>query len=239
MTTASDNFNRALLGSDWVQGIGTMLIVSNAATGTASVNSIYFWNTATNTFGADQESQVVVGNLATGAQYASVAVRASGTRCYEAYTDGVAGALHTAIARIDAGVETEILTVATTFTAGDVLKLGIVGTTLQMYKNGTAVGGTIVDATYASGQPGIGTYDVATVDDWSALDSGGGSAALDEDYWNQQTPKWRKSGFVFSLAAWDDQQLPTPVIGGFTPDDDQLWLPLEAQTNPLVISVWG
>lgn len=191
MTTASDNFNRANggLGSNWTTGIGTLAISSNAVVGTSVTTSISFWATATNTFGNDQESQVVVGNISTNIRYSAVAVRASGTRCYEAYTDGASGAGHTAIARIDAGVETEILAVATTFTAGDVLKLGIVGTTLQMYKNGTAVGGTVTDATYASGQPGIGTYDVATIDDWSASDGAGSALALDESYWQAMEPQ--------------------------------------------------
>lgn len=64
---------------------------------------------------------------------------------------------------------------ATTFTSGDKLKLGVVGTTLTVYKNGTSIG-TVTDATYTTGQPGIAysfqNNNITVITGWTGTDAG-------------------------------------------------------------------
>lgn len=182
MTTAADSFTRANetpVATPWatVTPIGGMNLTSNALIGTASSPRASLYNSGT--WGADQRVDVVVGALSAANNYAEAWVRGStGGNGYKVYTDGTTGG--TAIARMDAGAETTIQAVAVAFTNGDTLGIGIVGTTLTLYKNGAAQTPTITDATYASGLPGAGAYGVATIDDWAA-DDGVSSATADQE----------------------------------------------------------
>lgn len=174
MTTASDNFNRANetpVAAPWASHVGGGCnLASNVLTSAGATLKV---SSYTGTWGNNQEAQGVVGALVSSTQYAGVAVRLSGDDGYECYTDGVNGAGHTAIARIDNGVETELaaFSPASAFVNGDLIKLTVNGTTLEMFKNGASLG-TTTDATYASGAPGVILFDLATLDDWSATDGG-------------------------------------------------------------------
>ena len=82
-------------------------------------------------------------------------VRASGTgdgiyRNYLFYTDGAAGSGHTEVAKNINGSQTTIRSFATTFAAGDIIKISAVGTTITCYKNGVALG-SITDSSLPSG----------------------------------------------------------------------------------------
>lgn len=129
-----------------------------------------FWSA--NTFNNDQYSQVrITGGLSSGAQYVQIIVRASGTgdgvyRNYLFYTDGMAGAGHTEVAKNINGSQTTIRSFPTTFAAGDVMKISAVGTTITCYKNDVALG-SITDSSLPGGSAGVGVYgSTVTVDDW-------------------------------------------------------------------------
>lgn len=182
MTTASDSFTRANetpVTTPWatVTPLGGMNLTSNALVGTASVARASLYNSGT--WGNDQRVDAVIGALSATNNYPEVWVRGStGGNGYKVYTDGTTGG--TAIARVDAGAETTIQAVAVAFANGDTLGIGIVGTTITLYKNGVAQTPTATDATYASGLPGAGAYGVGTIDDWTATD-GVGSATVDQE----------------------------------------------------------
>lgn len=180
MTTASDAFNRANetpVSTPWatVTPLGGLNLSANALTGVTDVARASLYNSGT--WGDDQRVDVTVSNLLGGTRYAEAWVRGStGGNGYKVYTDGTTGG--TAIARMDAGAETTLQAVAVAFSASDVLGIGIVGTTITLYKNGVAQTPTTTDATYSSGLPGAGTYGLAIVDDWTANDGGGGDATV-------------------------------------------------------------
>ena len=146
---------------------------NGAGLGIGSVNAkdlFAFWNA--NTFGNDQYSQVrIAGGLSSGSQYVQIIVRASGTgdgsyKNYLFYTDGLAGAGHTEVAKNINGTQITFKSFATTFATGDAIKISAVGTTITCYKNGIALG-TITDSSLPSGSPGVGVYgNGVTVDDW-------------------------------------------------------------------------
>jgi uncharacterized protein YjdB len=169
----------ALSGS-WTQQRTSGTINRNGAgLGVGSVNAkdlFAYWSA--NSFGADQYSQArIAGGLSSGSQYVQIIARASGKgdatySNYLFYTDGASGSGHTEVAKNINGVQTTLKSFATTFASGDVIKIGVAGTTITCYKNGVALG-TVSDASLTGGAPGIGVYgSTITVDDWE-----GGSAA--------------------------------------------------------------
>ena len=141
--------------------------------GIGSVNSKdlhTFWNAVA--FTNDQYSQVrIAGGLAPSTQYAIVLVRASGVgdaadNNYAFATDGASGLGHTDLSKNINGTQTILRNFATTFAAGDVMKMAVVGSLITCYKNGVSIG-TYSDASLASGSPGVGMYgSTVTIDDW-------------------------------------------------------------------------
>ena len=104
-------------------------------------------------------------------QYAQISVRSSGTsessfKAYAFYTDGVAGAGHSEVAKVINGSWTTLRSFASTFLAGDIIKISVVGATVTVYKNGVALG-SVTDTSLPAGSPGVGVYgNLATIDDW-------------------------------------------------------------------------
>lgn len=134
------------------------------------------------TFTADQYVQAKV---ATASNYGGVTVRATGlsnaTYCgYVALYDG--GVID--LQRIDNGVRSNLQAGIGSISAGQTLKLQIVGTTLKVFVNGSQIGTDQTDATYATGQPGMYWLGGAAMamDDWTAdtIPSGAGSSATAE-----------------------------------------------------------
>jgi hypothetical protein len=194
-TTASDNFTRAdntTLGTDWIDPETEFGIKSNSATQkNVSINSqaVAWWNPSTNTFSANQFSQVTCNTVnATppyGGQQCAVGVEMSGASIalftgYVVFADpsGNTWALY----RQDAGISYNLLTNGShTATDGDVLYVESNAGTLTVKINGSTVG-THFDNTY-TGQPGISVYSNGGVDDiglntWSGGDLGGGGSAF-------------------------------------------------------------
>ena len=147
---------------------------TSSATGTVSTDCAAYYSGAT--WGNDQSAQATLAALNGSTEYAGVTVRMSGSGGYGLITDG-SGA--NTIFTIWTGSSVAQLgsSLGVTWVVGDVIKLGIVGTTLTAYKNGTSIG-TITDSTFASGAPGVETYGVGAVDDWSATDGVGGGPTI-------------------------------------------------------------
>jgi uncharacterized protein YjdB len=171
----------ALSGS-WTQQRTSGTINRNGSgSGVGSVNAkdlFAFWSA--NAFDNDQYSQVrIAGGLSNGSQYVTITARASGRgdaayNAYLCYTDGLAGAGHTEVAKNINGTQITLRSFATTFATGDVIKIGVVGTSVTCYKNGVAIG-SVTDAALPGGSPGVGVYgNTVTIDDWE----GGSSATV-------------------------------------------------------------
>ena len=178
-TEAFTGATGALSGS-WTQQRTSGTINRNGSgLGVGSLNAkdlFAFWSA--NAFNNDQYSQArIAGGLSSGSQYVTIIARASGKgdaayKGYLCYTDGIAGAGHTEVAKNINGTQITLRNFATTFATGDVIKIGVVGTTVTCYKNGVALG-SVTDAALPGGSPGVGVYgNTVTIDDWE-----GGSSA--------------------------------------------------------------
>lgn len=162
------------LSGTWSQQRSFATINKNGAgRGVGSVNAkdiFAFWSG--NTFSNDQYSQArIAGGLSSGSQFVQIIVRATGTgdgkyNNYLFYTDGLAGATHTEVAKNINGSQITFKSFPVTFAAGDIIKISAVGTTITCYKNGVAIG-SVTDSSLPGGAPGIGVYgSTVTVDDW-------------------------------------------------------------------------
>jgi len=187
MASASDNFNRADnvdLGANWDPIVSSLQIVTNRVRATA-LGTVSFerYNAFTPT--NDQETQVTVATF-TGAdvQYAYAAVRMSADASpnedlYRAAAGRNDAGVTTYLQKVVNGANTNIATEnATTWAAGDTLRIRVVGTNLTVFRNGVSLL-TGVDADIASGNGGLGifqnvTISQAEIDDWSVTDVGGG-----------------------------------------------------------------
>ncbi len=180
-TSASDNFNRAdsgTMGTNWIARNSSWGIISNKA-----YRDLFFvndeftsWNPSTNTFGNDQYSQVTCSGMTAG-HYCGVAVRLSGTTyANSTYYGSRIDTSSWYITNITGGNAGSVIASGSgTFADGDVIRLDATGTTLTLTQNGSTLG-TATDSDYASGQPGLATYDTADpsairFEDWSAADA--------------------------------------------------------------------
>ena len=144
---------------------------SGAGKGSTNGTDIFVIWTA-NTFGSDQYSQVrIAGGLANWTQAVQLCVRTTGTsestyKGYAFFTDGLSGTGHSEVDKVVNGQWTTLRSFAQTFTTNDVVKLEAIGTTITVYKNGVSLG-SVTDATFSSGSPGVGVYgNAALIDDW-------------------------------------------------------------------------
>jgi hypothetical protein len=211
MATYTDAFTgaSAQLTSPWVQGRsdnvnnwlsqnGSGACRSGVAT---TADCVCAYN---NTVGNDQYSQVVVGFSGATNDFVYLFVRAtvvaswyeqtSGNLAYWFWSNGTS---NTKLQYINTSINTLVsLDTAngTTFTAGDTLKLEVVGTTIKFYKNGAPITWTtsgttsVTDNHVTTGFPGIGLSVSAagkTVDNWQ----GGDVSAAVVDALEWQYPK--------------------------------------------------
>ena len=174
MATFADDFNRAgpALGSPWatVDGSGLVIDTNELKAGAVGRNISAVTGES---FDDDQSAKVTIDNVS-GFDFAGVAVRLSGTG---ATLDGYVGIGQFGDGRfycyrVDAGVWSSLGFRSTTFIATDTLSMGIVGTTITLYKNDVAQGSTFTDATHASGVVGV-SYDFTDgnntrIDDFTA-----------------------------------------------------------------------
>lgn len=190
MTTKTDPFTTTENPLGAVTGFWTTV---NAATGAglkdinpganASTSSVQdcvsMWALANYTFLSDHSAEVTFGTIGNG-DWGAAAVRlsaASSGQGYVAYyrPEGSNVSLYKLTAGTVGGSGTFILNIASiTFALGDKLKLGCVGTTLTVYKNGASIG-SVTDATYTTGQPGIAysfqNNNITVLTAWTGTDS--------------------------------------------------------------------
>lgn len=133
------------------------------------------------TFTADHYSEITIASMPGGGQlyYHYVMVRMSATAgCYLLTTASDISAATLQLWRIsDAGSYTQLgtdITLGGNLVAGDVLRIEIIGTTINAKRNGTTVRST-TDSTFASGQPAVGGWaqtgsDVLYTTSWAAAD---------------------------------------------------------------------
>jgi hypothetical protein len=165
MASASDDFNRADtsgdLGANWtdIDGTGGQIATNTArGSGVGYTTSRY----SAVTFAADHSSQIT--KIGAG-NYVGPAVRmAAGPNWYVWFNFG-------SLQRSSGGTVTDIAS-PPSFTDTDVVKLNIVGSTLEFFKN-TVSQGTHGDATHATGSPGVGFFESnGFADDWAGADIG-------------------------------------------------------------------
>lgn len=167
---ATDNFNRAdsaNLGANWTEQGSGLAIISNAAGG--NVNGAYqfdYWNA--DVFPNDQYSQAVIGTLN---GELLLTVRAQNVVAFDLYALLIQADGDSYIFRWDDALPTLVSSLGNfSFSSTDVIKFTAVGTTLQAYKNGSPLGASATDATYASGSAGIGCLNIA--DRWDNWEGG-------------------------------------------------------------------
>jgi hypothetical protein len=194
MTTASDNFNRANeapIASPWVSAIGGGAnLTTNALVSTASIDRMSYYG---GTWANDQECTGIVGNLLANTRYSGLGLRFNGDDGFEVITDGTTGAAHTEFGLWTNGSYASLAGIATTFADGDAMRFTVSGVSpnivLTLYKNAAQVGQATGVSGPNAGNPGAGCFDVATIDDWSATDGGGGASALFESEWPPMEPQ--------------------------------------------------
>lgn len=191
MTTKNETFNftENPLSTNWdaAQAGG----LKGTATGANAVNSSGFavssWKESNYNFDDDQSSQIAVASLAA-YDMPGVAIRFASTGGgvgYVGYYDNGENRFY--IKRYSAGVAAATLRQTNSFTManGDTLKLSIVGTTLQAFKNGVQIGADLVVTgadIVTGGQPGImyrfANSNVTMITAWEGVDASGGSSLI-------------------------------------------------------------
>jgi len=173
----SDNFNRAdnpSLGANWTMVNGTIEILSNQAHGSTDGADNFAAYTGVS-FANDHyaEVSIPVGSAST---FKGPAVRLSGSgasRNAYFFNSGSGPGIYKQVS----GTQT-FLVAGTAPASGDIVRLEVIGTTLNYYLNGT-LNATTTDGSLASGSAGIWIFDnaaSATVDDFNAADVGGFTA---------------------------------------------------------------
>lgn len=164
---ASDNFSGTTLDANWTIRTGTFQVASGVVSSTTSGESDAIWNA--DTFPNDQWSQITAESNTTG-DYEGVILRAnsSGSMTYYGCRGNASGGGSVEIYKEISGTYTSLITHATTFGTGSVLKCTVVGTTITLYVNGTQVTQT-TDSSITSGSAGIFLYGTtSSLGTWSA-----------------------------------------------------------------------
>lgn len=157
MGTETDDFNRANenpLGSPWEVCVGSGLqLVSNGVKSAAAGLNV---SAMTGVTWDDDQTGTFEVTAIQGYDFAGGAVRMTNTgNGYIGIAEFGDGRFY--CYRMDAGVATSLGFRAETFIATDTIGIGVVGSTITLYKNDIAVGSTFSDATHASGAAG-GSY---------------------------------------------------------------------------------
>ena len=198
MTTKTDTYNYVQNPLGATGGLYTTITpagLQSTATGAHGSSSgvqdnVTSWATTNYTFLGDQTSEITF-STTTSNDWGGAAVRlkttggvATGAQGYIAYyipelTNVQVYILSAVTANSIGSAGSYILQITgQTFASTDKLKLGIVGTLLTVYKNGTSIG-TVTDATYSGGQPGLayefGNSNGTFITAWTGIDASGGS----------------------------------------------------------------
>ena len=171
----SDNFTRgnsANLGANWSNTLGVsdpIQILSNAAVQTSATFSAEGWTA--NVFTANQFSKVTFSGIGTTRSLVAVRMQTAANTYYACGKDTNANATKYIMEKVIAGTQTSLWNPATTtVTAGDVVELDVVGTTLTCIVNGSTFH-SLTDASISTAaQPGLiasGTGTTAQFTLWS------------------------------------------------------------------------
>lgn len=183
MATYSDDFNRTDSGANAGWGANWQHYTSGSASNTGweilsnqgRVNASFtaraaLWNGGSVT--ADQNSRVAIASLSVdGHAYAVV----RGTDDQNLYRGGFLNSSTVRISKLVAGASTTIGTQSVTFSAGDVVELRVVGSSLSLYVNDVLQIGPTTDTEYSSGRPGVAVQNTSDFDNWSGGDYGSSS----------------------------------------------------------------
>lgn len=145
-------------------------LISNALTAYSFVNQGVIVATATHAFAANQSAQCVVSGFGVTASAHILLRMTAGGNGYSITTDGSTVAIY----KWTAGAASLLTSVSSTVSNGATLGGNISGTTINATVNGSTVLST-TDATFSSGQPGLGLYGgstglTLTLDNFSASD---------------------------------------------------------------------
>jgi len=179
MATVSDNFNRAdgALGANWsASNAGSApVIVSNQVKAGVSATYVEAAYTGSSLSGSDQSIQVT----SQGTEATSVVNLLLRMSSLTSSRNGYIGQFNKIVGfykiiRIDAGVETDLVTTAIgAITNGDALYFEAIGSALKLKQNSSTIL-TFTDAIYNTvGTPAVGIYantDAVIVDDFTASD---------------------------------------------------------------------
>lgn len=179
---ATDNFNRASLGTNWttVYGLNALQIYSSTVCGCSSGDSSSYWNV--DSFGGNQYSQCILNTASP--SYNGPTVRAAANQEYGAE---VVSNLIYGIYKFNGAFTYLGSGVSVTTAANDTWKLEAVGTTITLYQNGVSRK-SVTDATFNSGSAGLHGYSDSTgyMDNWEGGNvSAGGANWLKEGFWWQ------------------------------------------------------
>lgn len=189
---ATDNFNRASLGSNWTQlnpGTSNLIIGSSTFLYSDAGAASGRWDGA-GSFSADQYAKMTVSGIAnlSTAYWIGVVCRASpdinGIRdmyFYVVYADS-ATSQTTEIGKYVDGSYSSLTSTTIAWTAGDTIEIECEGTTIRGYKNGVQQQST-TDSSLSSGHPGAtaaGNSTSVQGDNWEGgnLVSSSGNAAV-------------------------------------------------------------
>ena len=205
---------------NWIVQTGAVNITSNAATSATNgqVSAVY---TGTSFPTDDQTARMTVGSLSGGAGQIRVQVRAStnANTSYHIYCQAPASVNSCGLEKVVAGTYTNLATptLSSAPVPGDVLSINARGTTITMYFNGVQVAQAI-DASIASGYPGIGFYlnsATATIADFAA--SYGAVSLNIAQTWNAVQTLGASGGFDANAATATATGLRMPNIAGAEP----------------------
>ena len=198
---ASDNFNRASLGSDWAQinsDAGSMAI--NGSVEIYGPNALSVsdrqavrWVGA-GTFTDDQYSSLaitILSNLTTDYSIGVIARASADTNasrdCYQVCVcnDSAGPNYTTQFGKIVDGTYTSFNSAAIAWSINDRVEIECEGTTIRVCQNGTPLGGawTVTDSALSTGAPGVNGAGSATFnggDNWEggSITAGGGGPSL-------------------------------------------------------------
>jgi hypothetical protein len=165
-SVATDNFTRAnenplSNGGNWttMSTAAALQLTGNLVEATTTADALNGSVWTGNSFANNQYSKITITTDSTSSELVGVVVRQSlaALTHYYAYLKGPLSSPQLALGKIVAGVNTTLLgPSATTFNTGDTLTLGVEGSTLYAYRNGTLVTSVKdVGASIASGNAGI------------------------------------------------------------------------------------
>lgn len=193
---ATDNFNRASLGTDWTQLdtfdgsliINTSIRLDSDNSSLGSSSPVGRWDGA-GTFSDNQYAKITVkalDNIAAG-HWGGVIVRASADQdaardFYYAIIESVgAGPTYTTrVGKVVNGTHTSLASTTQTWSIDDTIELEVEGSDLRVYRNGSQITAlNVTDTALTTGKPGAITNATFYLDDWEGGDvtaAGGGPA---------------------------------------------------------------